>query len=174
MKVPRIDAGVATDSIMMYYNNTGATDAQDAANVWDTDYQGVWHMDESTTGSTDIGSGETGITEGSASATPDYSYFDEQNVANADGTITEVKINVNAMGDGNLRIITASRSGNDFTVRDFQNLTVTGTGVQTFSVDLDVAAGDFLGFWSSTVSVVRYTTASPDYVYQSTHCKKSD
>ena len=44
MKVPRIDAGVATDSIMMYYNNTAASDAQDAANVWDANHKAVWHL----------------------------------------------------------------------------------------------------------------------------------
>ncbi|MFT4721186.1 MAG: hypothetical protein ACI9SB_002363, partial [Candidatus Azotimanducaceae bacterium] len=46
VSVPRIDASVATDSIMMYYNNTAAVDAQNVAGVWGADYDAVWHLNE--------------------------------------------------------------------------------------------------------------------------------
>ncbi|MBI9087201.1 MAG: DUF2341 domain-containing protein, partial [Desulfobacterales bacterium] len=168
VRVPQIDAGSTTDSIHIYYNNTAATDAQDATGVWDASHEGVWHMDQSTTGAVDIGGGETGTPSGTPTGSTTHAVFDENNVANSDGTITEVKINVDDLGNGDLRIMTASRSGNTFTVRDFQNLTVTGTGVQTFAVDLDVKAGDYLGFWSDSASVERETTGSSQYLYQDT------
>jgi len=34
---------------LMYYNNSAASDNQDAENVWDSNYVGVWHMDDNTT-----------------------------------------------------------------------------------------------------------------------------
>ncbi|MEE9602617.1 MAG: DUF2341 domain-containing protein, partial [Thermoguttaceae bacterium] len=50
VKVPRIDAGSATDYIHVYYNYDGtATYDQTTADeqaVWDTNYKGVWHLDE--------------------------------------------------------------------------------------------------------------------------------
>ena len=44
VKVPQIDGLSSTDSIYMYYGNTGASDAQDAENVWTSNYKAVWHM----------------------------------------------------------------------------------------------------------------------------------
>jgi len=53
--------GVQSDSdtqFLMYYNNTGASDAQDAANTWDDYFVGVWHMHD---GNDSSGNGNTGI-----------------------------------------------------------------------------------------------------------------
>lgn len=56
VKVPRIDASSNTDSIWMYYGNTGASDCQtdpdcpDAVNVWSNSYRGVWHLKENQSG----------------------------------------------------------------------------------------------------------------------------
>ena len=47
VKVPQIDAAPAVDYIWMYYGNPGAPDGQDAENVWDTQFQGVWHLNRS-------------------------------------------------------------------------------------------------------------------------------
>ena len=46
VKVPRIDAGSTGDHIWMYYNNPTTGDGQDAANVWDANYEAVWHLEE--------------------------------------------------------------------------------------------------------------------------------
>jgi hypothetical protein len=46
VRVPQIDAGSTTDSIWMYYNNTGASDNQTPDSVWANNYAGVWHLDE--------------------------------------------------------------------------------------------------------------------------------
>lgn len=45
VKVPQIDASSSTDSIWMHYGNAGASDAQDAAAVWNG-HRAVWHMNE--------------------------------------------------------------------------------------------------------------------------------
>jgi len=47
VKVTQIDGSSNTDYIWMYYGNATASDGQDAANVWDSNYIGVWHLSES-------------------------------------------------------------------------------------------------------------------------------
>ncbi|MDH3718343.1 MAG: DUF2341 domain-containing protein, partial [Planctomycetota bacterium] len=49
VKVPVIDSLSSSDFIWMYYGNAGASDAQDAAAVWDVNYGGVWHLNEDVT-----------------------------------------------------------------------------------------------------------------------------
>jgi len=43
VKVPRIDGNSVTDFIYMFYGNAAVADGQDAANVWDGSFMGVWH-----------------------------------------------------------------------------------------------------------------------------------
>lgn len=50
VKVPQIDASSSTDSIYMYYGNSGASDGQAATSVWDSNFKGVWHLKESGNG----------------------------------------------------------------------------------------------------------------------------
>jgi len=50
VKVPQIDIDSNTDFIYMYYGNAAATDAQNAINVWDSNYVGVWHLSENPAG----------------------------------------------------------------------------------------------------------------------------
>lgn len=45
VKVPSVAASGGA-SIRMYYGNDGVADGQDAANVWDSDYEGVYHLSE--------------------------------------------------------------------------------------------------------------------------------
>ena len=42
--VPHIGALSTTDHIWLHYGNPSATDHQNAAAVWDTNYTGVWHL----------------------------------------------------------------------------------------------------------------------------------
>ena len=51
VKVPNIHAASTTDFIYMYYNNPAATDNSSSTAVWDTNYYGVWHMNNTLTGS---------------------------------------------------------------------------------------------------------------------------
>ena len=46
VNVQQIDNNSNTDFIYIYYNNTDASDDQDPAGVWNNDYEGVWHLDE--------------------------------------------------------------------------------------------------------------------------------
>lgn len=45
-------------TIYLYYNNTGASDGQNAAGVWDSDFVGVFHLDESSSGTGNAGAHE--------------------------------------------------------------------------------------------------------------------
>jgi len=51
VKVPQIDSGSTSDYIWMYYDNASASDGQAVTSVWDSNFKGVWHSDE-TTGTT--------------------------------------------------------------------------------------------------------------------------
>jgi len=79
VKVPRIDGSSSTDYIWMYYGNPGAADAQDAENVWDSNYVAVWHLSE----------GETGIrydsTANNNDGAPQYYDGDEATAGAIDG-----------------------------------------------------------------------------------------
>lgn len=44
VKVPSIPASPARARIWMYYGNNSAADGQDRANVWESNYKGVWHL----------------------------------------------------------------------------------------------------------------------------------
>jgi cysteine-rich repeat protein len=44
VRVPQINASSSTDSILMYYGNPAAADAQNPTGVWDSSYAGVWHL----------------------------------------------------------------------------------------------------------------------------------
>jgi len=52
VKIPTVDADADTN-IYIYYGNpsVGASDGQQAESVWDVNYAGVWHMDDTTTSS---------------------------------------------------------------------------------------------------------------------------
>ncbi len=50
VKVPQIDSGSTTDYIWMYYGNGSIGDGSDPANVWETNYKGVWHLKENPAG----------------------------------------------------------------------------------------------------------------------------
>ena len=50
VKIPSVSSSADTD-FYMYYGNSGASDGQDATNVWDSNFKGVWHLDETGTGS---------------------------------------------------------------------------------------------------------------------------
>jgi len=46
VKVPQIDINSNTDYIYMYYGNTGASDGSSPSNVWNSNFKGVWHLNE--------------------------------------------------------------------------------------------------------------------------------
>ena len=46
VRVQQIDLTSNTDFIWLYYNKPGEVDGQNAAGVWDANYGGVWHLEE--------------------------------------------------------------------------------------------------------------------------------
>jgi hypothetical protein len=46
VRVPTINGGSSADFVYMHYGNPSAQDAQAVANVWNAEYQGVWHLSE--------------------------------------------------------------------------------------------------------------------------------
>jgi len=72
VKVQQVDANSATDYIYVYYENGGASTAENASLVWDTNYAGVWHLDETgdgTAGEFDDSSGTNDGQGGGGTAT---------------------------------------------------------------------------------------------------------
>ena len=53
VKIPGLSASVDTD-IYMYYGNSGVINQEDAANVWDSNYKMVQHMEDTTSGTDNI------------------------------------------------------------------------------------------------------------------------
>jgi hypothetical protein len=52
VKVPQIDATSTTDSIFVYWGNGSATDAQSADNTWNSNYKGVYHLNDNAANTT--------------------------------------------------------------------------------------------------------------------------
>jgi len=53
VKVPQVDASSSTDYIYMYYGNSSTTDGQSGTGVWDSNYQLVYHMKDTSSTITD-------------------------------------------------------------------------------------------------------------------------
>lgn len=49
VKIPTLTSAVPTIIYLSYGNTAITTDQQDAVNVWDADYKGVWHLPDGTT-----------------------------------------------------------------------------------------------------------------------------
>ncbi len=80
VKVPRIDAGSAADSIWMYYGNATCASGETPAAVWNSGYAGVWHLSEAQTGT-----GNAGVYQDSTSPSNDGT--DNVAAAGKDGQI---------------------------------------------------------------------------------------
>ncbi len=90
-------------------------------------------------------------------------FIDESEPATTDGTITRFKAYID-QGGGSFYIFTASKSGNDFTVRDSQRLVASDTtGIQTWDgLNLTCQSGDYLGIWTETIlgDIVKFKTST--------------
>jgi len=64
VKVPQVDGASSTDHIWCYFGNASAADGEDAANVWDSDFEQVHHVHDDFLDSTSNGNDATN--EGSA------------------------------------------------------------------------------------------------------------
>lgn len=85
VKVPQIDASSTTNYIYMYYDNSGASDGQDAANVWDSNFKTVLHLDESPSNGS---AGHDDSTSGNHDGTPQGFAGSAGSTTNATGKIS--------------------------------------------------------------------------------------
>jgi hypothetical protein len=88
-KVPTLLSSADT-VIYMYYGNSSAGSQESAENVWDSDYQGVWHLNETATDE-----GTTGIHYDSTSNS-----YDGSQHGNSSSTIAQGKIAIAQYFDG--------------------------------------------------------------------------
>ena len=68
------------------------------------------------------------------------------NPATRDGTITSVSLG--AFGAGTVEFFTGAQSGSNFSVRAVSDALTVASGTNTFTVNLPVLAGDFIGAWA--------------------------
>ena len=90
--------------IYMYYGNSGATNQENAAGVWSSNYVGVYHLEESPTGAVgelvdSSGSGNHATTEGAMNAADSVSTAIGNGLA-FDGTDDKIRITDSASLDG--------------------------------------------------------------------------
>jgi hypothetical protein len=82
VNVTSIDGASSTDYMYMYYGNSSASDVQDITGTYDTNFSGVWHLNESSgtlydATSNDLDGTQTGgVTYSSAGQIDDAVYFD--------------------------------------------------------------------------------------------------
>jgi hypothetical protein len=71
VKIASLSSSVDT-TLYMYYGNPSASSGQDPTNVWDSNYLGVWHMDNPSTASTSdsTSNSHNGTVKGSPTSTP--------------------------------------------------------------------------------------------------------
>ncbi|MFC1981115.1 DUF2341 domain-containing protein [Chloroflexota bacterium] len=71
VKIPSLSSSANT-TIYMYYGNAGASDQQDATNVWDANYKVVQHMEEAAGGTNAILDSTSNANHGSDNGTPTF------------------------------------------------------------------------------------------------------
>ena len=122
VKVPQIDGSSNADNIWMYYGNSAATSGETAANVWDSNYVGVWHLGEE-----QAGTANTGLYQDSTS----YNNDGTDNVAaiGQDGSI----------GDGQQ----FSGAGDSIDIAHSDELNLTDAMTLSFWVNPSEASGNF-------------------------------
>lgn len=83
-----------------------------------------------------------------------YTFIDKNNPANLDGKITSVEIWVETDATGFEVAIFRVVAGNNFSTVDTHTIgNVTAGAKRTFEVDLDVQAGDYIGFYMATGTI---------------------
>jgi len=140
VKIPQIDASSNTDHIFMYCNNTGASSGEDGANVWDADYEGVWHCSEATGATVDDSTSNNN--DGT------YEVDDPTQVSNlVDGSLefdrVDTKINVYTTGE--------LVSSKNITVEVYLSIGTIGDGGDTYHTiygQRDIDTGRYSHFFS--------------------------
>lgn len=113
---------------------------------------------------TAIDIGSAAIDRNSATSGSPYTNVNKDNPANFSGKITSIEIWANTNMTGLLVATFFVVSGNNLSTRDFANIgDVTAGSKQTFEVDIDVEAGDYLGYTITTGAIEITEDSSPLY-----------
>ena len=102
VRIPTLYGTQNTD-LYMYYGNSSAASQENATNVWDENYQAVWHLEESSNGSVAVTRGD--------STSNGNTLSDQDTLASATGKIGSSTVFDNATTD-DLRILTGNQSVN--------------------------------------------------------------
>ncbi|MDO8335549.1 MAG: DUF2341 domain-containing protein, partial [Candidatus Saccharibacteria bacterium] len=92
VKVPTVATAADTD-IYIYYGKSDATDGQDAINVWDANFKGVWHLPDGTT--LTAYDSTTNVNHGSISGATAQSAGKVNGAANLDGVNDYINVGTN-------------------------------------------------------------------------------
>jgi len=154
-----VSSSTDTD-IYLYYDNTadhnttyisksGGTAAQ---SVWDSNFKAVYHMADADNARIDVGSAAT---DRASASVPGYTFVDKNNPANASGKITSVEIYASSNMTGCI-VATFTADGDNLTARDSYEIGAVAAGSkQTFSVNLDIESGDYLGIYFESGRIER-------------------
>ena len=83
VRVPRIDGSSSTDFIYLYYDKTGALDAQDPPGVWSAGYLAVWHLDDQPIAANAVLDSTANAKHGSGSASMNATNVADENLGRA-------------------------------------------------------------------------------------------
>ena len=97
VKIPILSNTVDT-VVYMYYGNASAPDQQNKTNVWDSNYQGVWHLSQTPTGTSgDMADSTAGANNGTSHGSP----LPAPAAGQIDGCITLTNANSNYISTAN-------------------------------------------------------------------------
>jgi hypothetical protein len=143
VEVPQIDGESTTDYIWMYYNNTAAPDDQDITGTYDTNFSGVWHLNETSgthydatsndndgTVSGGVSQDETGVVDGSDEFDGDADYI---NCGTSDSLNMTTQITLEAWVKSN---------GIDFTDLDLSIIYKYDASDRSYALTFNDDAGD--------------------------------
>jgi transcription elongation factor Elf1 len=136
------------------------------------EYEGLKKIDKLNLTAIDIGSPATNQTYTKSVDT----HIDGNNAANDSGKITEVKIYAATQMAGCVVAIFEPIDATHFTTRDYETVNngngagVVLVGQQTFTVDLDVVAGDFIGLYFSA-GAIDLAVGGGAYIYRAAGSK---
>jgi hypothetical protein len=173
MKIPTLPSG--TDTIIyMYYGNSGVTSQQDAANVWDTNYMMVQHLEETTGGVNAIKDSTSHNNNGTDNNTPtlgatgkangaitfdginDLLTFGSGNSVNVTRPLTiEVWINISSVPVGNTSepiIFRDNGTNMNYSLSIASGTYTGGTGVKVLFWREDVTDADSKTYGTTTIS----------------------
>jgi len=171
VKIPQIDAQSTIDHIYMYYGNPDASDAQDAENVWDSNFKMVQHLQEASTSSNAYIDSTSNNNDGTASSTVSAANLDATGKIDGanefDGADDDINVGSNSSidnifdGGGTMEVwISADSDGESSAGRIYQKATT--PGAHPFMNDESGGVCDFYWAYGFTTAAGYWATTDRD------------